>query len=89
MGLGIASGVTGLFSFCCCGLGLIPLGLGIPAIALAQRDLGDINAGIVDESARSNTNLGRIFGIVGSSLGALALIVHLGIWLLSILARGH
>jgi hypothetical protein len=50
-------------------LGIVLCGpLGIAAWIMGNGDLKEINAGAMDPSGRSNTNAGRICGIIGTIL---------------------
>jgi hypothetical protein len=74
--LGIASIVTALFGLVICGfLGVMPVGLGITAVLLAQRDLKEMAAGLMDPSGQPGTRAGKTCGIIGLVLGGLALVL--------------
>lgn len=57
-------------------LSLVLLGpfTGIPAWVMGSKDLKKIRAGLISYSAKSNTQVGMILGIVSTALSALALI---------------
>ena len=44
------------------------LPLGIAAWVMGQRDLKAMDAGTMDPSGRSNTNAGRVLGVIGTLL---------------------
>jgi predicted Zn finger-like uncharacterized protein len=83
--LGIVSVVFGVLSplgICCSPLlasSLIGMGLGIPAWILGRRDLRKMAAGEMDPRGRSQTNTGRICGIIGTVAGAIGFLVLLAI----------
>jgi hypothetical protein len=59
--------------------------LGIFAWVMANADLREMTAGRMDPSGRSNTEVGRILGIVGTVLFGLTLFVA-ALWLLGVVA---
>jgi hypothetical protein len=64
--------VLGILSIPCCGLFT-----GIPAWVMATGDLKQMDAGMMDPAGRSNTNAGRICGIIGTCLSAVGVIIQL------------
>ncbi len=60
-------------------LGIIPgcLPLGICAWVMGNKDLKDMDQGLMDPSGRDTTKVGKILGIIGTVLMSLALIVWL------------
>jgi hypothetical protein len=64
--------VLGILSIPCCGLFT-----GIPAWVMATGDLKQMDAGMMDPAGRSNTNGGRICGIIGTCLSIVGIIVQL------------
>lgn len=67
-------GIVGLVLNFGCGIGWI---LGIIAWVMANADLREMNAGIMDQSGRSNTEAGRICGIITVILSAIGLVIFL------------
>ena len=57
--------------------GCIGLVLGIVTIIMANKDLAEIDAGIMDPAGRGNTNTGRTLGVVSIALFVVALVVAL------------
>jgi hypothetical protein len=70
--LGILSIV---FAFCCYLLGL---GMAIPAIVMANNDLGRIRSGDMDPNGEGQINSGRTCAIVGLVLSVIMAILHCG-----------
>jgi hypothetical protein len=88
MALGIAALVVVLM---CCGaagtlgilslpLWLVGLGLGGAAWWYGRRGLNEVNQGIWPEPYRNRANLGFIFGIISTSLSALALVLFVAMF---------
>ncbi len=78
--------VLGILSIAVCGP------LGIAAWIMANGDLKQMDAGVMDPSGRSNTNAGRICGIIGTVLFALGMLVFIAFFMFSFvaaLARHH
>jgi predicted Zn finger-like uncharacterized protein len=67
--LGIISLV--LIPFC----SLLAAGLGIPAWIMGNNDMAQIRAGVMDPAGESNTNVGRILGMVSTILFLLGLLL--------------
>lgn len=65
--------VLGILSIVCC------QPLGIAAVLMANGDLKKMQAGQMDRSGESNTNVGKILGIIGCVLFALNLVL-LVVW---------
>lgn len=63
--------VLGILSLVGCGFFT-----GIPAWIMGKGDLGRIDAGQVDPSGRSLTQVGMILGIIGTVFGLLGCIVY-------------
>ncbi len=61
--------VFGIISIVICGP------LGIAAWIMGNGDLKEMDAGAMDPSGRSNTNAGRICGIIGTILFGIGIIV--------------
>jgi hypothetical protein len=80
--LGILSLV--LLSVCC--LAPVAMGLGIGAWTIGRRDLGKIDAGLMDPEGRGLTQAGYICGIIGTLINALLLLGCIGYFALAILA---
>jgi hypothetical protein len=85
--LGISSIVSAL-PVCVCGIcgvlfAVVGMGLGIAAIVIGSKELALLKAEGAPESALGNPNAGRICGIVGTTLNALAVV-----FLLSMIALG-
>ncbi len=81
LGLGIAAlgvvllDILGLVSpMCCCGASMISIGLAIPALVMANKDLAAMAAGRMDPAGRSNTNGGRICAIIALVISGLAIV---------------
>lgn len=88
LSLGITSIVITVIGCLLCGpLGLVGLGLGIPAWIMGQRDLARMRAGDMDARNRGTTYAGWVCGIVGTLLGALALLVFVGTMVFLVVAR--
>ncbi len=68
----LALGIVGLVLNFGCGIGWI---LGIIAWVMAASDLKEMDAGVMDPSGRSNTNAGKICGIISVVLGAIGLVI--------------
>lgn len=66
-GLILAMGIVSLF---CCGIVL-----GLIAFFMGSSDLKAMDAGQMDPSGRSMTNVGRILGIVGAVLSILYMVL--------------
>jgi predicted Zn finger-like uncharacterized protein len=90
--LGILSTCLGAFGMCCFGvlLGPVALGLGIPAWVMGHGDRKRMAAGTLDPSGRGPTTGGYVCGIVGTCLGALALLLSIAaiIFQFSVLNKG-
>lgn len=65
--------------FACGPLGLVSLGLSIPAVVMARADMRQINAGTMDPAGRDLTLIGLIFGIVSSVLSVLVGVVMIAV----------
>ena len=89
-GLGMASLVTGIASivatiggfilpFPCCVasplMGLLAIGLGIPAWLMGTTDLQLLHQGAMDPAGLPNTKNGRMLGIIGFSLGVVTFLL--------------
>lgn len=81
MTIGIISFVFGLFAmmgFCCCpisvGSAIIGLSCGIPAWIIGTQELRRYDAGLIAPFGREETRNGMIFGIIGTTLCALAML---------------
>jgi hypothetical protein len=76
--LGIISIVSSLLGtvICCIG-GIVGLICGTIAWVMGNRDLPQMDAGVMDQSGRGNTQAGRICGIIGVVLGILCLALAL------------
>ncbi len=72
--------VLGILSIAVCGP------LGIAAWTMANGDLKQMDAGAMDPSGRSNTNAGRICGIIGTVLFALGMLVFIAIFVFGFVA---
>ncbi|MST00297.1 MAG: DUF4190 domain-containing protein [Pedosphaera sp.] len=72
--------VLGILGLVCCPL------TGLAAWIMANGDLKQMDAGTMDASGRSNTNAGKICGIIGTVLFALGILFWGGLFLLSLLA---
>lgn len=68
----LALGIVGLVLNFGCGFGWI---LGIIAWVMANNDLKEMDAGVMDPSGRSNTSAGKICGIISVVLGAIGVII--------------
>lgn len=74
--LGILGVVSASFGFlCCAAIGFIPLVLGIIAWVLGNRDLKEMQAGLMDPTNEGLTQAGRVCGIVSTALGGLGLLL--------------
>jgi hypothetical protein len=70
--LGSVSLAVGAMSFCLVGLGpAVALGTGVPAVAMANRDLDRMRTGMVDPAGRLATEHGRNKAVVGVVLALL------------------
>jgi len=96
MGLGISSIVASLLAFpgiCCCGgiglliMGLLGVGLGVPAWLVGQRDLAAMRSGEMSWEGESSTKAGWICGIIGTVVGGLAILGGCGLTVLYISAQ--
>lgn len=81
MTIGIISFVFGLFAmmgFCCCpisvGSAIIGFSCGVPAWIIGVQELRRYDAGLIAPFGREETRNGMIFGIVGTTLSALAML---------------
>ena len=72
--------VLGILGLVCCPL------TGPVAWSMANGDLKQMDAGTMDASGRSNTNAGKICGIIGTVLFALGILLGVGLFLLGLLA---
>lgn len=87
MTLGIVSSVVsllGLAGCICCTpapmvCGILGVGLGLPAWIMGQRDLAAMRRGEMSFAGENSTKAGWVFGIVGTILGALALLIGCGL----------
>jgi hypothetical protein len=59
--------------------------LGIAAWIMGNGDLKQMDAGTMDPSGRSNTNAGRICGIIGTVLLIFGVVVFVGAMILAII----
>lgn len=59
--------------------------LGIAAWIMGNGDLKQMDAGTMDPSGRSNTNAGRICGIIGTVLLIISVVVFVGVMILAII----
>ncbi|MFA5191591.1 MAG: DUF4190 domain-containing protein [Verrucomicrobiia bacterium] len=59
--------------------------LGIAAWIMGNGDLKQMDAGTMDPSGRSNTNAGRICGIIGTVLLILGVVAFVGAMILAII----
>ncbi len=66
----LALGIVGLALGCI--IGWVP---GIIAWVMANNDLQEMDAGVMDPAGRSLTNAGRICGIISVTLAAIGLVV--------------
>jgi hypothetical protein len=81
--LSLASFLVMFFGCSMCGpLSLLSLGLSIPALVMARRDLAAIDAGTLSPNARSATHTGMIVAIVSTVLSALIGVVMIVLVLL-------
>jgi len=71
-GLVLGLGIAAIACNCLCGF--LGVGLGIGAVAMAGKDIADMDARQMDDSGRGMTRAGQICGIVGIVLGIVALI---------------
>jgi hypothetical protein len=70
--LGNTSMIAGTLSLCLCGTGAaLSVPLGAAAWAMANHDLEQMRAGVMDPAGRAQTEAGRTGGIVGIILGVL------------------
>jgi endogenous inhibitor of DNA gyrase (YacG/DUF329 family) len=76
--LGVLSSVTVIAACCFQLVGVIGVALGLVAVVMANHDLPKMHRGEMDPAGRENTNLGRIFGIIGMVLNGLMLLLCLG-----------
>ncbi len=75
--------VLGILSIPCCGLFT-----GIPAWIMGGADQKEMDAGTMDPAGRSNTNAGKICGIIGTCLSIVAILVNLLVFGLRLATRG-
>jgi len=61
--------------------------LGPIAWIMGNNDLREIRAGRMDPEGESNTNAGRICGIIGTSIGAVSLVCCV-LWFIFVIALG-
>lgn len=85
MTIGVISFVFGLFAmmgFCCCpisvGSAIVGLSCGIPAWIIGVQELRRYDAGLIAPFGREETRNGMIFGIIGTTLSALAILGLVG-----------
>jgi hypothetical protein len=64
--------VLGILSIFICGP------LGIAAWIMGNKDLKEMDAGVMDPSGRGNTSAGRICGIIGTAILILIVLLALG-----------
>jgi hypothetical protein len=76
--------VLGILSFVLCGIFTA-----IPAWIMGNNDLKEMDAGTMDPSGRSTTNVGRILGIVAVILTILGIVVVIALAALGLLAQPH
>lgn len=67
-------------------LGIVPgcLPLGIAAWVMGNRDLKDMDQGVMDPTGRDTTKIGKILGIIGTILVSVLLVIYIGIMVLAI-----
>jgi hypothetical protein len=73
-------------------LGIVLCGpLGIAAWVMGNNDLKEMDAGLMDPSGRSNTNAGRICGIIATVLLILSVLFGIALFGLTLLGAiaGH
>jgi hypothetical protein len=71
-------------------LGLVLCGpLGIAAWLMGSGDLKEMDAGAMDPAGRSNTNAGKICGIIATVLMAVGFLVGIMIFVFGFAAAGH
>jgi hypothetical protein len=82
LGLGIVSlgawfvGIFAAFLMPCCGtIGLVSLGLAIPAWIMANTDLAAMAAGTMDPSGRDTTQAGKVCAIIAAILQTVSLLI--------------
>jgi hypothetical protein len=81
LGLGIAGLVSQMMSCLICppvGM-LIGLSLGVPAWAMGQADYAAMRAGVMDREGESNTQAGRICGIIATALAVVGCLGYVGV----------
>jgi len=76
--------VLGILSFVFCGIFTA-----IPAWIMGNNDLKEMDAGTMDPSGRSITNVGRILGIVAVALTVLGIVVMIILAAFGMLTQPH
>jgi hypothetical protein len=82
LGVWLLSTVGAVASCGCCGVGIISLGLAIPAWALANADLRLMAAGQMAPSGRGQTQAGKVCAIVSVALHVVSLPIGLAVVLI-------
>jgi len=66
--------LMGIGSMMCC-IPLVAWILGFRAISMANEDIADMESGRMDDSGQTNTQIGKVCGIIGCVMGVLWVII--------------